>query len=53
MSGITSIDESTITGESMPVNKDVGDEVFNGTMNGSGSIVVEVTKRMKIRYFKR
>lgn len=53
MSGITSIDESTITGESMPVNKDVGDEVFNGTMNGSGSIVVEVTKKDEDSLFQK
>ena len=40
--GQTAIDESTITGESMPVDKRSGDPVFAGTLNHSGSIVVEV-----------
>ncbi len=42
--GQTSIDESTISGESIPCEKTVGDEVFGSTINGSGTIVVEVTK---------
>ncbi|CAN5657590.1 N/A [soil metagenome] len=42
--GSTEIDQSTITGESVPVRKDAGDEVFAGTINQGGSLVVEVTK---------
>ncbi len=38
--GSTAIDESTITGESMPVEKTVGAAVTGGTMNGTGSIVM-------------
>lgn len=39
------VDQSAITGESMPVPKDVGDEVFAGTMNQNGSLTVKVTRR--------
>lgn len=53
ISGQTSIDESTITGESLPVDKQIGDNVFNGTINGKGSIVVEVTKRNKDSLFQK
>jgi Cd2+/Zn2+-exporting ATPase len=42
--GQTSIDQSTITGESIPVDKKPGDEVFAGTLNQRGSIVVEVQR---------
>ncbi|MCB0044034.1 MAG: cadmium-translocating P-type ATPase [Caldilineaceae bacterium] len=43
--GATSIDQSPITGESVPVRKEVDDQVFAGTINGGGSIQVEVTAR--------
>lgn len=39
------MDQSPITGESLPVDKGPGDEVFAGTVNGDGSLEVEVTKR--------
>lgn len=42
--GETSIDESTITGESIPIAKALGDEVISATMNQSGSIVFRATK---------
>ncbi|ETB63969.1 TPA: cadmium-translocating P-type ATPase [Candidatus Nomurabacteria bacterium] len=42
--GTTSIDESMITGESMPVDKKVGDIVTGATINKQGSIVFEATK---------
>jgi len=42
-SGRTEVDQSPITGESMPVDKEVGDTVFAGTINGSGSIEVVST----------
>jgi Cu+-exporting ATPase len=38
ISGRTAIDESMLTGESMPVNRSVGDRVIGGTMNTTGSI---------------
>lgn len=42
--GSTSIDESMLTGESMPVSKKVGDKVFTATINKNGSIRFEATK---------
>jgi len=42
--GRSSVDESSITGESMPVVKEAGQQVFAGTLNGEGVISVEVTK---------
>ena len=42
--GLSSIDESMVTGESIPVSKQVGDEVIGGTMNREGSFKMEVTK---------
>ncbi|MBM3291293.1 heavy metal translocating P-type ATPase [Candidatus Bathyarchaeota archaeon] len=42
--GASSIDESMITGESIPVSKKVGDEVIGGTINREGSFKMEVTK---------
>lgn len=42
--GETWVDESTITGESVPVHKAVLGEVFSGTMNGSGTVVVEMQR---------
>jgi len=41
--GISPINQAPITGESMPVEKGVGDEVFAGTVNGSGSLEVKIT----------
>jgi Zn2+/Cd2+-exporting ATPase len=42
--GHTNLDEAAITGESMPVSKSINDEVFAGTVNLRGSILVEMTK---------
>ncbi len=42
--GETTIDESMATGESIPVQKQVNDEVIGGTINQMGSIKVKVTK---------
>ncbi|HEV1285363.1 MAG TPA: FtsH protease activity modulator HflK [Bryobacteraceae bacterium] len=44
-SGVSSVDESTITGEPLPREKDAGDEVFSGTLNGgNGLLRVQVTR---------
>lgn len=43
VSGSTSVDESMITGESMPVSKKTSDTVFGGTINKNGTVEVEVT----------
>ena len=42
--GRTTIDQSTLTGESLPVDKGVGDEVFAGTINQHGALVVQVKR---------
>ncbi|WP_407399616.1 heavy metal translocating P-type ATPase [Anaerovibrio sp.] len=44
ISGETSIDQSAMTGESLPMDKSVGDVVFSGTINRFGSIDIEATK---------
>lgn len=42
--GASSVDESMVTGESRPVAKEPEDEVIGGSLNGEGSITVEVQK---------
>ena len=42
--GTSSLDESMITGESLPVEKAPGDEVIGGTVNGSGSLRFQATR---------
>ena len=42
--GESAIDESMVTGESIPVSKQAGDEVIGGTVNGSGSLRITTTK---------
>ena len=44
LSGSTYVDQSAVTGEPVPVKKSLGDEVFAGTINHSGSIEVKVEK---------
>lgn len=43
ISGSTEVDEAAVTGEPLPVLREVGDKVTSGTLNLSGSIDVEVT----------
>src|SRR4051794_5060801 len=42
--GASAVDESMVTGESLPVEKSVGDEVVGGPLNADGRLVVEVTR---------
>ncbi|MDP9439351.1 MAG: cadmium-translocating P-type ATPase, partial [Actinomycetota bacterium] len=42
--GASAVDESPVTGESVPVEKALGDGVFSGTLNGQGALLVRVTK---------
>ncbi len=42
--GQSSINESMVTGESRPVEKNEGDEVIGGSINGEGSVTVEINK---------
>ncbi|WP_282003606.1 heavy metal translocating P-type ATPase [Veillonella denticariosi] len=44
VTGDTAIDQSVMTGESMPVDKTVGDEVFSGTVNQFGAFDMTATK---------
>ncbi len=45
--GESSLDQSSVTGESMPVNKAIGDEIFAGTFNQFGNLTVRVTRAAK------
>ncbi|MDJ0578460.1 heavy metal translocating P-type ATPase [Crocosphaera sp.] len=42
--GWTNVNQASITGESIPVDKQVGDEVFAGTLNGNGALKVKVAR---------
>lgn len=44
LSGESMVDESSITGEPMPVNRKTGDPVFAGTISGTGVMTVEAVK---------
>ncbi len=43
--GRSGVDQSPLTGESMPVEKEPGSEVFAGSLNGDGALVVKVSRR--------
>ncbi len=43
--GETSVSQAAITGESIPIDKSIGDEVFAGTFNQNGAITIRVTKK--------
>ncbi|MEA3334469.1 MAG: heavy metal translocating P-type ATPase [Chloroflexota bacterium] len=43
LSGQSAVNQSPITGESLPVDKSPGDQVFAGTVNGNGTLTIEVT----------
>lgn len=42
--GVSEVDQAAITGESIPVERQPGEAVFAGSLNGSGALVVRVTK---------
>jgi len=44
ISGITTVDQSSITGESIPIDKNIGDIVMAGTINKNGYIKIDATK---------
>ena len=47
LSGMSETDESLLSGESQPVAKGIGDEVFAGSVNGQGAVEILVTKTLK------
>lgn len=53
INGETTVNESSMTGESMPVLKKVKDPVMAGTVNIDGSLLVEVTKRSEDSLFSK
>jgi copper chaperone CopZ len=44
IAGASSVNQAAITGESIPIEKDVGAEVFAGTLNGEGALEIRSTK---------
>ncbi|MGW3944324.1 heavy metal translocating P-type ATPase, partial [Streptomyces phaeochromogenes] len=44
LAGASEVDQATITGEPLPVAKEAGDEVFAGTLNGTGALRVKVER---------
>jgi Cu+-exporting ATPase len=44
LEGRSAVDESMVTGESLPVERNPGDKVIGGTLNGSGSLVIQAEK---------
>ncbi len=44
LSGASAVDQAPITGESMPVDKQMGDPVFAGTVNGEATLEIRVTR---------
>ncbi len=51
--GSSTVDESALSGESIPLLKQMDDEVFAGTVNGNGSLQIYVTKRMEETLFQK
>ncbi len=45
INGESTVDQAAITGESIPINKTEGDNVFAATLNGEGYLEVKVTKK--------
>lgn len=52
-SGRSAVDQAPITGESLPVEKEPGDEVFAGTVNGEGALLIAATRAVGDRTLDR
>lgn len=53
MEGVSSVNQASITGESIPVDKAAGDPVFAGTLNGEGALHVKVTASSESTLFAK
>ncbi|KHL92150.1 ATPase [Paenibacillus sp. IHB B 3415] len=51
--GESSVNQASITGESLPIDKAAGSEVFAGTVNGEGPLYIEVTKSAENTLFAK
>ena len=51
--GQSSLDESSLTGESVPVSKKVGDDIYSGSVNGDASLTMVVDKMAKDSQYQR
>nr|WP_312115923.1 heavy metal translocating P-type ATPase [Brevibacillus reuszeri] len=51
--GSSAVNQSSITGESVPVDKGTGDEVFAGTLNGQGVLFIEVSQMSESTLFAK
>ncbi|RXT15259.1 heavy metal translocating P-type ATPase [Ammoniphilus sp. CFH 90114] len=51
--GRSSVNQASITGESIPVEKGLNDEVYAGTLNENGALIVEVTCRSESTLFSK
>jgi Cd2+/Zn2+-exporting ATPase len=51
--GHSAVNQASITGESIPVDKAPGDEVYAGTLNGQGALFIEVTRPAESTLFAR
>jgi cation transport ATPase len=51
--GLSDVDESSLTGESLPLEKKEGDKVFSGTMNLSSLLLIEATSTAENSSFQR
>jgi len=47
VAGASAVNQAPVTGESLPVDKSPGDEIFAGTINGRGALDVRVTRRRR------
>lgn len=53
LEGATTIDESMLTGESVPVEKEKGNEVIGGSINNEGSLTIQVEKTGEASYLSQ
>ncbi|WP_142829539.1 heavy metal translocating P-type ATPase [Planococcus soli] len=53
LEGTSTIDESMLTGESVPVDKSVSDDVIGGSVNKEGSLIIRVEKTGKESYLSQ